>query len=390
MDNSSSGLAPTSNQRFLLYFITGLYFGPHLREGPRKSVLQRWGEGLPLYTMDQLAGSCMDIEIVVRVYYHVLKKANKFVILESVELHQFFLGNLPSPRGLGDQTRSYPQFDGLFPPNLHPRVQSQTRCEAVENVVLIHNPDFSCVSPGDIERFRRLTGLEDLCLDGFRGDGLTLYDVPLQDNSNSEDLVHHHSQQSLDIVPYCGASSGGDRQLDIVTFSNPVITTSQMSNGTISLPTNTSSPDSPEPRMIFLPSCPPRKVWNNIVVASGGFALTGTAAIGNVGPVLGLVDIGENKDSYLFRVSLPGVKRNEREFSCEVENDGKVIISGVTTTGEKTVYRYSQAFQMQSQNLCPSGHFSISFHLPGPVDPYNFSGNFGTDGILEGVVMKLA
>ncbi|KAL4578075.1 hypothetical protein LXL04_014191 [Taraxacum kok-saghyz] len=32
--------------------------------------------------------------------------------------------------------------------------------------------------------------------------------------------------------------------------------------------------------------------------------------------------------------------------------------------------------------LCPP------FKLPGPVDPQHFSGNFGTDGILEGIVMK--
>ena len=76
------------------------------------------------------------------------------------------------------------------------------------------------------------------------------------------------------------------------------------------------------------------------------------------------------------------------EFSCEVENDGKVLIKGVTMTGESTVYRHSQVFEMQTQNLCPPGHFSISFKLPGPVDPQQFSGNFGTDGILEGIVMK--
>jgi hypothetical protein len=86
-------------------------------------------------------------------------------------------------------------------------------------------------------------------------------------------------------------------------------------------------------------------------------------------------------DSYSFSVAAG-------EFSCEVEIDGKVLIRGVTTTGEKTVYRYSQVFDMQTQNLCPPGHFSISFQLPGPVDPQQFCGNFGTDGILEGIVMK--
>ncbi len=76
------------------------------------------------------------------------------------------------------------------------------------------------------------------------------------------------------------------------------------------------------------------------------------------------------------------------EFSCEVSYDGKVSIRGVTTTGENTVNRFSQKFEMLSQNLCPPGHFSIYFKLPGPVNPHEFTGSFGTDGILEGIVMK--
>ncbi|MCI77210.1 hypothetical protein A2U01_0098480, partial [Trifolium medium] len=28
---------------------------------------------------------------------------------------------------------------------------------------------------------------------------------------------------------------------------------------------------------------------------------------------------------------------------------------------------------MQAQNLCPPGHFSVTFQLPGPVDPHQFS-----------------
>ncbi|GKV08946.1 hypothetical protein SLEP1_g20515 [Rubroshorea leprosula] len=143
------------------------------------------------------------------------------------------------------------------------------------------------------------------------------------------------------------------------------------------------------PTIVFLQSHPTMQELADIVAATKtGFALTGSAALGNVGPIIGQMDIGECEDSYLFRVSLPGVKRDEREFSCEVNNDGKVSLRGVTTTGEKRVYRYSQMFEMQSQNLNPPGHFSISFQLPGPVDPQQFSGSFGTDGILEGIVMK--
>ncbi|KAK7858830.1 alpha-crystallin domain-containing protein 22.3 [Quercus suber] len=128
--------------------------------------------------------------------------------------------------------------------------------------------------------------------------------------------------------------------------------------------------------MIFLPSLSTREEWNNAVAATKvGVALTGSAAMGKIGPVVGPMDIGESDDSYFFRVSLPGVTRDE-------------IIKGVTTTGEKIVCKNSQIFQMQSQNLCPPGHFSISFQLPGPVDNQQFSGSFGIDGILEGIVKK--
>ena len=48
------------------------------------------------------------------------------------------------------------------------------------------------------------------------------------------------------------------------------------------------------------------------------------------------------------------------DFNCDVEPDGKIVIKGVTTTGEKIVCKNSQIFQMQTQNLCPPGHFSIS------------------------------
>ncbi|KAG8374346.1 hypothetical protein BUALT_Bualt11G0122200 [Buddleja alternifolia] len=144
-----------------------------------------------------------------------------------------------------------------------------------------------------------------------------------------------------------------------------------------------------EEGMIFLSCAPCKEEWSNMVASTKcGFAVSGSAATKNLGPVLGLMDIGESHDSYLFRVSLPGVKRDERDFSCEVESDGRVIIKGVTVTGERTVEKYSQKFEMQTQNLCSPGPFTISFTLPGPVDPLQFHGNFASDGILEGIALK--
>ncbi|KAG5414822.1 hypothetical protein IGI04_002389 [Brassica rapa subsp. trilocularis] len=143
------------------------------------------------------------------------------------------------------------------------------------------------------------------------------------------------------------------------------------------------------PAMIFLPSESAPEFCSLISQSKTGVALTGSAAMGKIGPTIGLVDIAESDDSYYFRVSLPGVSRDEKEFSCEIEPDGKILIKGATTTGEKTVCKHNQVFKMLSQNLCPPGHFTISFQLPGPVSNEDFSGNFGADGVLEGVVKKL-
>ncbi|KAL3538064.1 hypothetical protein ACH5RR_001430 [Cinchona calisaya] len=399
MDNLSSGLTPTADQYFLLYYIIGMYFAPDLKkERLHKSALQRHTEGLPPYTSHQLAGTYMNIVDVERVYYYVLRKANASLIVKPPLLHQFFHGNLLTP--VEDTTLAYPTFDDLFPPKLHPRTLSGNQFDMVQNIVFINDPDISYIKPGDIENLKRLTGLEEFHLDRADAmlhnyvDGENLYNVTVQEEIKSEDLLHHGSMQQFSIVPYTGnvrPPEGNAVYNGTLPFGNhfPCANT-QMYNVTIPLPTKTSSEDHSEPRSIFLPSCPSREVWSNIVAATkGGYSVTGSAARAQVGPILGLIDVGESDDSYLFRVSLPGVKRDEREFSCEVENDGKVLIQGVTTTGEKTVYKNSQVFEMQSQNLSPSGHFSISFKLPGPVDPHQFCGNFGTDGILEGIVMKL-
>lgn len=76
------------------------------------------------------------------------------------------------------------------------------------------------------------------------------------------------------------------------------------------------------------------------------------------------------------------------EFNCEIERDGMVHIRGVTSTGGKTVSKYYRVFTMTLLQQCPPGAFTVSFRLPGPVDPRLFSPSFGCDGIFEGVVVK--
>ncbi|XVF41984.1 hypothetical protein PTKIN_Ptkin01aG0324000 [Pterospermum kingtungense] len=367
-----SSLVPNTDQRFLLYFIFGTYFGPDLKgEKSHKSVLQRKAEGLPRYTSDELAGTHMETELVERIYYYVLRKANKSLVVKSPLLDQFLKGNLPT-LPVDEPTAIYPQFPDLFPPELHPHSQLKSRYNIIENIVFIHNPEISYIRIEDIARFARLTGLKDFSLD--RDAAMLLGSFESGDLGNVKGNLGCKDQHFHIRPPIKSTSS-----IDAAMTSNAPSLTKD----------DTSSANKDGAGMIFFPSPPTKEVLANMAAATkSGVALTGSAAMGQMGPIVGLRDIGECEDAYLFRVSLPGVKRDESEFSCEVESDGKVLIRGVTTTGEKTVYRFSQKFEMLSQNLCPPGHFSISFQLPGPVDPQQFSGNFGTDGILEGIVMK--
>nr|GLL46933.1 F-box protein At5g49610-like [Ipomoea trifida] len=84
--------------------------------------------------------------------------------------------------------------------------------------------------------------------------------------------------------------------------------------------------------MLVLPTRP-SKEWRNIVGSTkGGYSITGSAANEQIGPVLGLVDIGESEDSYLFRVSLPGVKRDESEAGKAEVGTGFDRRSGIATS----------------------------------------------------------
>ncbi len=66
--------ASTNDQRFLLVFILGSYFGPDLRdEVPHKSALQRAVMGLPPYTAEQLVASVFKLSEIESIYYYALR-----------------------------------------------------------------------------------------------------------------------------------------------------------------------------------------------------------------------------------------------------------------------------------------------------------------------------
>lgn len=351
----------------------GTYFGPDLKgESTKKSALQRIAEDLPPYTLEQLADSHIRTSEIEQIYYYLVSKADRSLIVKVPVLNQFIQGNHPSQ---GED------FLTLFPSHLHPQTESLNHSRIIANVVFIRNPAIFYIKQEDIERFKRLTRLEDLFIENNSArlpNGIFL----------EEDLGDDDDSEEKPILRYYRGCRK-KRRLDEILEAEKMKPPQSLQLALPSSAKQLSYGVRDGPGLVVLPSQPSREELRRIVeIARNAYAVTGSAAKGQVGSGIGLMDIDESEDSYLFRVALPGVKRENRAFRCEVESDGRVVIKGETTTGEKRVYRHSQTFIMQTQNLCPSGPFSVSFQLPGPVDPQRFSGSFGSDAILEGVVIK--
>ncbi|XP_065866432.1 increased DNA methylation 2-like [Euphorbia lathyris] len=149
----------SDDQHFLLYFIAGFYFGPHMKyeRPPHKSVFQREAQGLPNYSAFQLASSFMKTAEVENVYAYALRKADKSVSVKLSLLHQFLAGTMPPSQ--------YRQFPDLFPPKMHPHWEVARNCKIIDNIVFMDNPNTACVNLEALERFKRLTGLDNLVLD---------------------------------------------------------------------------------------------------------------------------------------------------------------------------------------------------------------------------------
>ncbi|XP_058760575.1 increased DNA methylation 2-like isoform X2 [Vicia villosa] len=320
---------PNDDQCFLLYFIMGTYFGPHIN-AEKKSILQRVAEGLPSYTRDQLTSSFIKVSELERIYYYILRNVDKSLTVKLSFLRRFVKG-LESSSSNCD----YPLFTDLFPLELHPQFKYKCQYKVIDSVVFIDNPEVVYLNPEEVERFKRLSGVEDFLVDidaarlynHFDGNGLrskvkkTSSCRKVDESDDFSELKYRmpdaHVVKPIRSIPFNHGMALGDEGDDSEKVDVPAV--------------------------LFLPSRPTKKEWSDIVAATkNGFALTGSAATGRVGPIIGLVDIGECEDAYLFRMSLPGVKRDEKEFSCEVDTNGKVLIHGVTITGEKTVTMHSQ------------------------------------------------
>nr|KYP63154.1 hypothetical protein KK1_017720 [Cajanus cajan] len=317
-----------SDRRFLIEFIITNYLGPDVNShSPRCSVVQRLMTGSPPYILSDLGPSYVSISFLERLYYYLLRDAFPNLVLDLNMFHMYLKGKLILPGS--DFTQDTQQFTSFFPLDLHQQIWYPDSFRVIKGVVLIDDPSTSCMIGEDLNRFRSLTGISTLKLNiseclGFQ-------------------LGHPSSKK------------------------DPSKKTSK-SDGPTLMP------------LLSIPDIDECSLDSSLI-------LTGTARKGPFGPSVGVVDIGISKGAYLFRVSLPGVKKDSNQFSCDIESDGRVQIRGVLTGG-RTIMKQSRIFQMNTRQLCPPGPFTLSFSLPGPVDPRLFAPNFRSDGIFEGVVVK--
>ncbi|GAV65836.1 hypothetical protein CFOL_v3_09350 [Cephalotus follicularis] len=384
-----SSEASSNDRYFLLSFVMSTYLGPDVfSDNPRCSASQRLAMGLPPYSSKNLGNSFVSISQLESLYYYVLKNAHPSLILKPNDLYKYLKGNLLLPRSglLGN----FRQFTSYFPLNLHEHKRYSGSYEIVKGIVIVNDPVTSYMIKEELERFKCLSGMDNLEIDKI----ISLcyqhgYDkgkekgeqngITASEEIISEDICNRNSNSSAKFQEiYNRTQNCGHLPLQAFPRMTPV------SNRYIVEGALQRNCESDEPTMMPLMTLPRLEDC----VSDTSIVLGGTAAQCIAGPPVGVMDIGISKTAYFFRASLPGVRRDYSEFSCEIEPDGKVHIKG-STTGGKTVKKRSRVFQMKFQQLCPPGPFTLTFSLPGPVDPRLFSPTFRSDGVFEGVIIKL-
>ncbi|XP_030440224.2 increased DNA methylation 2-like [Syzygium oleosum] len=365
----------TDDQRFLLTIIFGIYFGPHLKGEmpPHKSAMQRVTNRLPQYTPDQLAGSKMTVAQMMHVYYYILRKASQSVVVSPTLLLKFFC-NTVLAKVLGPSSK-YPRFIELFPNDLHPCSFVEEHM-VIDNVVFIDNPSTSYLREEVVARFKSLTGLQEFLLEKDAAK-LPIY---VTDKAFYEVVAREERSdgQSSCFVPPHG-SHGRKRMSNVALNVIPLRmipnegSSSSKSSG-FSGECNTNFKAQLDAKLVFSPLS-----GGAATASSAGVGVVGNADMGLTGSTTWRVNLVDSKDCYLFQVSLAGVRRDQT-FSCEYDTDGEVLVEGEIG---------GNVAESRTGDLHPPGHFSLSFQLPGHVDPMRSNCYFGSDGIFEGVVKKL-
>ncbi|XP_042508327.1 increased DNA methylation 3-like isoform X2 [Macadamia integrifolia] len=305
--------ASLNDQRFLINFIMGTFLGPDVKTDiPRRSAAQRIAEGLPPYSLNDLGSSFVSLPQVENLYYYISQHAHPSAVLKLHSLYLYFKGQLSSPTSeLLEDAR---QFTSFFPLNLH----KQTRHKGshkVNGTVLIDNPDTSYIRLEDLERFRHLTGMYDIKIN--MGE-FQLHPQGYWTDKEESDQDKMTKETAIKKVLSGSASATAKHQVGMKKrihtdpfqmealpqlFPTPI--QAHPMEGTFS----TRTCELGGPSMVSLFSSPKLEQWNS----NSSIILTGTAKEGRAGPPVGLVDIGMSRDAYLFRVALPGVKKDQEK-----------------------------------------------------------------------------
>ena len=344
-----------SDRKFLIDFIITTYLGPDVKyDNPRCSSFQRLISGLPSYNLNDLGSSYVSISLLEKLYYYRLKNALPELILDLNMFHMYLKGNLDLPNS--EFSVGCQQFTSFFPSNLHQQIWYPDSFRIVKGVVLIDDPIVSsCVKEEDLNRFRLLSGVDSFKLDlseclrvqiqprlSEESDGVCVNKLSkesdgdhvkkLLESSHNEgcqsgkfrqeckrkyvdhdcpSMLEFPSTANGDCVNNGGSQSGNFRQeckRKYVDDDSPLMPElPHVANGN---PSSSRMCESDGPLLMPLISIPDI----DSCVQDHSIVLTGTANRGLLGPSVGVVDIGISKVAYLFRVSLPGVKREYSTF----------------------------------------------------------------------------
>ncbi|KAH1051891.1 hypothetical protein AAZX31_08G183000 [Glycine max] len=381
---SSLTVKPVSSDRkFLIDFIVTTYLGPDVKShNPRCSVIRRLIAGSPPYISSDLGPSYVSVSFLERLYYYLLRDASPDLVLDINMFHMYLKGKLVLPTSDFITQEYSQQFTSFFPLDLHQQIWYPDSFRVVKGVVLVDDPSTSCIKEEDLNRFRSLTGVRTFKLNLSECQCFQL------DCRSSKEGGDNCMNKMPETFPNGGCQSEKLQQERKRKYIDGTPLKPKFPNV---LPTKHNAKVEPSkkkcksdgPTFMPLISIPDIGDCNG----DSSLILKGTARRGPFGPSVGVVDIGISKVAYLFRVSLPGVKKDFSQFSCDIESDGRVQIRGVLTGGS-TITKQSRVFQMKIRQLCSPGPFTLSFSLPGPVDPRLFAPNFRPDGIFEGVVIK--
>ncbi|KAK7331633.1 hypothetical protein VNO80_28370 [Phaseolus coccineus] len=361
-------VATDSDRKFLIDFMITTYLGPDVKShNPRSSVTQRLMVGSPPYILSDLGPSYVTIAFLERLYYNLLRYSSPELVLDLSMFHMYLKGKLFLPSS--DFTPDSKQFTSFFPLDLHEQKWYPDSFRIVRGIVVIDDPPMTCIKEEDLNRFKSLTRVITLKLN------LSEY----LKNKDDDNCVNKGPESSGKCQS--GKFQQGHKRKDIddtMPEFCPMFPTKQ--NVKVDASKNTCKSDGPS----FMPllSVPDAGVGNH----DCSLVLTGTARKGILGPSIGMMDLGIGARAYIFRVSLAGVQKDLSKFNCDVETNGRVLISGVVNGG-RTIKKQSRVFQMKLRKLCPPGPFTLSFNLPGPIDPRLFTANFRADGLLEGIAI---